>query len=903
MFSTIPKYLFVFAMMIIFASSGPALGVTLFSDDFEGDLSQWSVNGIPIPSIIDEGGNNVFSTNNDFSWGGVALSLSTFSYIGNGFHFEALVKPGSTGLYWDQRVSQILLNTSNVLGAGEGGATLDWFLSLDLKPASNPQTGGTPKVNLAYLDSDGIFRYEQLAVPDGDSWHLLGFTINPYNSFIHVYFDRQYQFTSNYALNASYDRSMAIALGIRTTLHDDVLVSTNVLSLDEDEDSDGLTNNEDNCPLLYNPEHKDNDQDGLGDACDEDDDNDNILDNNDSCPFVSNIEQEDNDQDGLGDACDGDDDNDTIFDTSDNCPYAPNTDQADIDEDGQGDVCDLVIDPPGIVEFNYLVHSWNEGNINGQPISSISGSFSWDTNATSIWNQGENDAHYYMESFIVEIETITGERYVIKARLPVADIYDNYSQYLDQVNIDSHECEIQWPDGSMTYEMVRMGCSLSDEDSTALDGLRLPDDIDEAPFNLEPYPCSPGSSCWYPGNIFEIDFHSPDVGLRLMGKIDILGKTDSDGDSIPSTGDNCPETYNPQQEENDNDGSGDACDSDDDNDNVLDTSDNCQFDSNGDQDNNDGDEFGNICDIDDDNDKVLDVSDNCPYASNTDQADIDGDGQGDYCDDDDDADGVQDDFDSCPYAPNCLQEDNDLDGMGDVCDPDDDNDGVNDTGDSCPTIANAQQEDFDEDNIGDACDSDIDGDSIDDELDNCVWNYNIGQDDTDGDNLGDECDTDDDNDGVDDATDNCSLIHNSVQDDFDGDGLGDVCDGDMDGDGIDSHADNCSYIPNSSQSNWDGDEFGDICDDDSDGDGIDNEADICEFTATSEPVDVTSGCAIYQLCPCESPRGTTVPWKNHGKFVSCIAHSTESFVAQGLITELEKDEIVSEEAQSDCGNM
>lgn len=210
---------------VVAAFTSLAWGTTLFFEDFEGDLSQWSVNGIPTPSIIDDGGNNVFSTNNDMNWGGVALSLSTFNYVGNGFHFEASVKPGTTG-FADQRTSELFLNTSNVLGAGEGGATLDYFLRLDLKPESNPSTGGVPQINLWYLDSGGTSHYEQWTVPDGDGWHLLGFTVDDSNSFIHTYFDGQYQFTSNYALDTSYDRDMAIAIGHRTTLHDNVLVST-----------------------------------------------------------------------------------------------------------------------------------------------------------------------------------------------------------------------------------------------------------------------------------------------------------------------------------------------------------------------------------------------------------------------------------------------------------------------------------------------------------------------------------------------------------------------------------------------------------------------------------------------------------------------------------------------------
>jgi hypothetical protein len=93
---------------------------------------------------------------------------------------------------------------------------------------------------------------------------------------------------------------------------------------------------------------------------------------------------------------------------------------------------------------------------------------------------------------------------------------------------------------------------------------------------------------------------------------------DADSDGYPNAIDNCPNTYNPSQNDVDRDGRGDVCD-------------NCPSVSNPTQVDTDHDGLGDECDPDPDSDAVPAAVDNCPFVANPDQTDSDQDGIGDAC--------------------------------------------------------------------------------------------------------------------------------------------------------------------------------------------------------------------------------------------------------------------------------
>ena len=146
-------------------------------------------------------------------------------------------------------------------------------------------------------------------------------------------------------------------------------------------DEDGVGDVCDNCPYSANPNQEDGDEDGFGDICD-------------NCSDEYNPNQEDADSDGIGDGCDectdtdGDGYGNPEFPHNtcdeDNCPYLANPNQEDADNDGVGDVCDSDDDNDGIPDDEDICPNDPENDIDNDDICGDSDNCPYTPNSSTI---------------------------------------------------------------------------------------------------------------------------------------------------------------------------------------------------------------------------------------------------------------------------------------------------------------------------------------------------------------------------------------------------------------------------------------------------------------------------------------------------------------------------------------
>lgn len=430
-----------------------------------------------------------------------------------------------------------------------------------------------------------------------------------------------------------------------------------------------------------------------------DTDTDGVIDNEDNCPNDYNPDQADANGNGIGDACEAvgapDADGDGRPDTADNCVYVWNVNQADADGDGLGNVCDTKPqgNPPPLWANDELAAAWVKWKDEVQCHIRCSdptgagdiGTYNCPGGGTANWSVSLEGLSYANSTF-----TYTNCSYTVTVNK------HDYATDPDFLNANA-TVPMQVTlvaNGQMRQRVAISGGNGNESGTVAISGADFTGSVTSSivitnkaraggAFNVgctaDPIAeeiCAPGGT--------QVAFSFPNWACAVGAcPVPVAPLADGDADGVVDIYDNCPGAYNPTQANADFDSVGDACD---DNSTVVDS----------------------------DRDGWPNDGDNCPNIANADQADADNDGIGDVCDPvynpDADDDGVFDEDDNCPNTANVDQADADNDGEGDVCDatpngPDSDGDGIANLIDNCPNAANANQKDSDGDGLGNACDT------------------------------------------------------------------------------------------------------------------------------------------------------------------------------------------------------
>jgi len=322
-----------------------------------------------------------------------------------------------------------------------------------------------------------------------------------------------------------------------------------------DTDSDGAGDACDNCAYTANANQADTDADGVGDACDNcvntanadqaDSDHDYVGDACDNCPTADNTNQADGDSDGAGDACDNcptianadqaDSEHDYVGDACDNCPAVANPNQADNDSDGAGDACDNCL----------MVANADQSDTDSDGIGDAC------DNCPTAANADQTDSDYDGVG-----NACDNCFYIPNANQADGDsdgAGDACDNCVNTANADQADSD---------YDYVGDAC---DNCPTADNTFQEDNDSDGA-----------GDACDIcPGYDDHADADgdgAPD-GCDNCPELYNPEQEDADSDGAGDVCDNCPGLYNPEQEDADSDGLGDVCDPDADDDGVLDDGD------------------------------------------------------------------------------------------------------------------------------------------------------------------------------------------------------------------------------------------------------------------------------------------------------------------------------------------
>ncbi len=312
-----------------------------------------------------------------------------------------------------------------------------------------------------------------------------------------------------------------------------------------------------------------------------DQDGDGTEDLLDNCPFDANTDQLDTDSDSSGDVCDEDDDNDFIPDDVESeyglNPLDASDADRDLDNDGYSNLAEYRTGSDLGDESSVPPLLWGfEENFNDEDMGLFY------TQGGQIWrltDEGRNGTYGIMSSQSLG-EDQTSSVYLT-------------GNFISGFMMFRYSAEKNYPEYDLTV--------LIDDENIGYVSWKSSDDWEWYTFEVE-------------AGLHTIEFRVTPVESLSEGSSryyldDLVFGQDYDDDEIIGTADNCPGTYNPEQEDDDGDGVGNLCEgenSDPDHDGVPASYDNCQDLYNPSQTNLDFDLYGDACDEDKDGDRVPD---------------------------------------------------------------------------------------------------------------------------------------------------------------------------------------------------------------------------------------------------------------------------------------------------------
>ena len=245
---------------------------------------------------------------------------------------------------WLQESSHFKARDGMLLDGLAGSVALTFTVDGDGKRSATIVAGAKLR-DSKQVDSGAVYLFTQTS---GNSWvqqtPLTSSSSRSYDSFgssVAINSGKQLLIGANGSDDNDFDAGAAFIVGYSDADNPDEIDPAITNPATSNKRPDGIYTAFDNCPVIFNPDQLNNDQnftngDNLGDACDDDDDNDGVKDVDDAFPLDPR-EWLDTDGDGIGNNSDDDDDNDGIPDTVEIATATkPLVNDAHEDKDGDG---------------------------------------------------------------------------------------------------------------------------------------------------------------------------------------------------------------------------------------------------------------------------------------------------------------------------------------------------------------------------------------------------------------------------------------------------------------------------------------------------------------------------------------------------------------------------------------